>query len=56
MPPPDLMRAYAAGRKFISAQINAQDPVAVMTFQGGAVRVKQDFTGDRAACRRSSTR
>jgi VWFA-related protein len=49
MPPPDQARAYAAARKFIGEQITAQDLVAVMTFQGGAVRVKQDFTADRAA-------
>src|SRR5262245_30844034 len=49
MPPPDQARAYAAARKFIGGQITAQDLVAVMTFQGGAVRVKQDFTADRGA-------
>ncbi len=49
MPPPDQARAYAAARKFIAEQITAQDLIAVMTFQGGAVRVKQDFTADRAA-------
>ena len=48
MPPPDQARAYSAARKFIAEQIGAQDLVAIMTFQGGAVRVKQDFTGDRA--------
>jgi VWFA-related protein len=48
MPPSDLMRAYAAGQKFISTQLKTQDLVAIMTFQGGAVKVKHDFTGDRA--------
>jgi len=48
MPPADQARAYAAARRFIAQQIGAQDLVAVMTFQGGAVRVKQDFTADRA--------
>jgi VWFA-related protein len=48
MPPNDLMRAYAAGQKFIATQMKAQDLVAIMTFQGGAVKVKHDFTGDRA--------
>ena len=48
MPPSDLMRAYTAGQKFISTQMKAQDLVAIMTFQGGAVKVKHDFTGDRA--------
>src|SRR5262245_56813221 len=47
MPPPDQMRASAAARKFIDEQIKAQDLVAIMTFEGGAVRVRQDFTADR---------
>jgi len=47
MPPPDQMRAYTAARKFIDEQIKAQDLVAIMTFEGGAVRVRQDFTADR---------
>jgi VWFA-related protein len=49
MPPMDQARAYGAARKFVGEQIKAQDRVAIMTFQGGAVRVKQDFTADRAA-------
>ena len=49
MPPPDQMRAYANARKFIDTQMEPPDLVAIMTFQGGAVRVKQDFTDDRAA-------
>ena len=48
MPPDDLMRAYGAAQKFIDTQMKAQDLVAIMTFEGGAVRVKQDFTDDRA--------
>jgi VWFA-related protein len=51
MPPNDLMRAYGAGQKFITTQMKAQDLVAIMTFQGGAVKVKHDFTGDRAQLR-----
>ena len=47
-PPGDQARAYAAARKFIDSQMTPSDLVAIMTFQGGAVRVKQDFTGDRA--------
>src|SRR5438552_2043856 len=47
MPPPDQMRAYTAARKFMDEQIKAQDLVAIMTFEGGAVRVRQDFTADR---------
>jgi VWFA-related protein len=51
MPPPDQARAYGAARKFIAEQIRPRDLVAVMTFQGGAVRVKQDFTSDRQTLR-----
>src|SRR5262249_39010184 len=51
MPPADQARAYGAARKFVAEQIRPQDLVAVMTFQGGAVRVKQDFTGDRQTLR-----
>jgi VWFA-related protein len=56
MPPADQARAYSAARKFLAEQITAQDLVAVMTFQGGAVRVKQDFTSDARRSRRWSRR
>ena len=52
MPPPDQMRAYKAARKFIGEQMKPQDLIAIMTFEGGGVRVKHDFTGDRAAAGR----
>jgi VWFA-related protein len=48
MPPPDLLRAYNASRKFLNEQMTAADLVAVMGFQGGGVRVKQDFTDNKA--------
>ena len=48
MPPADLNRAYTAGQKFLATQMKPQDLVAIMTFQGGAVKVKHDFTSDRA--------
>jgi VWFA-related protein len=51
MPPPDQMRAYKAAHKFIAEQMHAQDLVAIMTFDGGSVRVKQDFTADRTQLR-----
>src|SRR5438093_9468191 len=51
MPPADQARAYAAAQKFIGTQMLASDLLAIMTFGGGAVRVKQDFTGDRAQLR-----
>jgi VWFA-related protein len=51
MPPPDQMRAYTNAQKYIDTQMQPADMVAVMAFQNGAVRVKQDFTGDRARLR-----
>jgi VWFA-related protein len=48
MPPADLLRAYNAARKYINTQMTPADLVAVMGFQGGGVRVKQDFTDNKA--------
>ncbi|HEY7441267.1 MAG TPA: VWA domain-containing protein [Vicinamibacterales bacterium] len=47
-PPADQMRAFQAAQKFIGSQMETADVVALMTFGGGAVRVVQDFTDDRA--------
>jgi VWFA-related protein len=51
MPPADQARAYAAAQKFIDTGMQPSDLLAIMTFGGGAVRVKQDFTDDRARLR-----
>jgi VWFA-related protein len=51
MPPADQARAYAAAQTFIDTQMQVSDLLAIMTFGGGAVRVKQDFTADRAQLR-----
>src|SRR6266571_4695654 len=48
MPPPDQMRAYMSAKNFIDTEMQPADLLAIMTFGGGAVRVKQDFTGNRA--------
>ncbi len=48
---PDQMRAYADSLKYIDTQMGPADLLAVLTFQQGAVRVRQDFTNDRAALR-----
>jgi hypothetical protein len=48
LPPPDLLRACAAARKYIDTQMGPADLLAIMTFQQGAVRVRQDFTDNRA--------
>ena len=47
LPPADLLRAYSAATKYIKTQMTPADLVAVMGFQGGGVRVKQDFTDNK---------
>ena len=47
MPPPDLLRAYNAANKYVKTQMTRADLIAVMAFQGGGVRVKQDFTDNK---------
>jgi VWFA-related protein len=42
------VRAFDAAVKFIDTQMDPSDLMAVMTFEGGGVRVRQDFTSDRA--------
>ena len=51
MPPADQIRAYTNALKFIDTQMTPSDLVAIMAFQNGAVRVKQDFTDDKAKLR-----
>jgi VWFA-related protein len=51
MPFFDQLRMYAAADKYVAAQMAPADMVAVMVFQNGVVRLKQDFTDDRAALR-----
>ena len=47
MPVGDQLRAFDAARKFLNTQVTPSDLVALMMYQGGAVRVLQDFTADR---------
>src|ERR1700685_3742226 len=47
MQPADQLRAFDAALKFIDTQMDPSDLMAVMTFEGGAVRVLQAFPGDR---------
>jgi VWFA-related protein len=47
MPPPDQLRAITAAEKFIRTQMTPADRMALMRFEGGAVRVMSDFTADR---------
>jgi VWFA-related protein len=51
MPLTDQQRAFESARKFLDTQLAAADMVAVMTFQNGTVKVRQDFTANRAALR-----
>lgn len=51
MPRMDQARAYRAALKFIDSEMRPSELLAIMTFGGGAVRVKQDFTGDRGQLR-----
>jgi VWFA-related protein len=44
----ESMRAFSAAQKFIETQMDPSVLMAVMAFEGGAVRVKSDFTDDRA--------
>jgi VWFA-related protein len=47
MPIADQLRSFDAARKFIATQMTPADLVALLMYQGGAVRVLQDFTADR---------
>jgi VWFA-related protein len=47
MPPPDQLRAVNAAEKFIRTQMTPADRMALMRFEGGAVRVASDFTDNR---------
>src|SRR5207253_234225 len=47
MPETDQLRALNAARKFIKMQMTSLGLVAIMQYQGGAVQVLQDFTGDK---------
>ena len=47
MQPAEQLRALDAAQKFVSAKMTKADLMAIMVFEGGAVRVLQDFTGDR---------
>jgi hypothetical protein len=44
---PEQLRALTAAEKFIRNQMTPADVVALMEFESGAVKVLQDFTGDR---------
>jgi VWFA-related protein len=47
LPPADLMRAFSGARTYLGTEMGPLDLVAIMTFEGGAVRIRQEFTDDR---------
>jgi VWFA-related protein len=47
MPLSDQLRSLQAAQKFITSQMQSSDLVAIVAYEGAAVKVKQDFTGDR---------
>jgi VWFA-related protein len=51
MPPADQLRAYTNALKYVDTQMTPSDLVAVMAFKDGAVRVRSDFTDNRATLR-----
>lgn len=51
MPFFDQMRTFESADRYITAKMTAADMVAVMVFDGRGVRLKQDFTDDRATLR-----
>jgi VWFA-related protein len=51
MPLADQLRSYENARKYLDKQMTASDMVAIMSFQSGVLRVRQDFTANRAALR-----
>jgi len=46
-----MAMAHVNQLQYLDADMQPSDLLAIMTFGGGAVRVRQDFTGDRAALR-----
>ena len=52
LPPMDGLRAYRGALMFLEQHMERPDLVALMTFQRGVVRLRQDFTDDRERLRR----
>jgi VWFA-related protein len=47
-PGPSQERMFAGALTYLDHQMTPADLIAILTYSGGAVRVKQDFTDDRA--------
>jgi len=56
MGPAEQSRAYSSALKYIDDEIRPMDLVAVMSFQSGGVRFRQDFTDSKEALRDTMTR
>jgi VWFA-related protein len=52
MPFFDQLRVYSNASKFVDSQMLPADMLAVMVFENGRVRMRQDFTDDRAVLRK----
>jgi VWFA-related protein len=51
MPFFDQLRVYSNAAKFIDSQMSPADMMAIMVFENSRVRMRQEFTDDRAALR-----
>jgi VWFA-related protein len=51
----DRLRALSSAQEFIEKQMTAADLVAIITYSGGAVRIRRDFTDDVAALQETLT-
>lgn len=49
MPVADQLRALSAAQEFVATQLHPADLVAILSYSGNGVRVRQDFTDDRDA-------
>jgi VWFA-related protein len=47
MPRADRVRAFTAAQKFVRTQMTKADLVSIMMYDGGSIRVLQDFTDER---------
>jgi VWFA-related protein len=52
----ERIRTFTSAQKYIDTQMTSSDLIAIMTFQDGAVRVRNDFTTNRAALRETLVR
>lgn len=51
MSPSDVSRAYSGAIAYVDRRLEPADAVAVITFDGGIVRIREDFTDDRERLR-----